>query len=197
MSRCFGEGDPVYAAYHDDEWGRPVTDERALFELLCLESFQSGLSWRLVLGRRDALRAAFAGFGPDVLAAFGEGDVERILALPGVIRHRGKVEAVIANARATVSLRRSAGLPALVWSFHRTEETRPAPQHWNDVPATAPEAAALAAALRRNGFRFVGPTTAYAFMQAVGVVNDHLAGCPVRAEVERERAGMRTRPVDR
>ena len=177
MSRCFGDGDPVYADYHDREWGRPVTDEAALFELLCLEAFQSGLSWRLVLGRRDALRAAFAGFSPDALAVFTEPDVVRILALPGVIRHRGKVEAAVANARATVALR--GDLPGLVWGFRPTAP-RPAPLRWSDVPAQTAESAALARELRRRGFRFVGPTTAYSLMQAAGVVNDHLADCPVR-----------------
>jgi DNA-3-methyladenine glycosylase I len=182
--RCFGDGDPLYAHYHDEEWGRPVTDERGLYERLSLEAFQSGLSWLTILRKREAFRAAFADFAPDAVARFGEDDVRRLLADAGIVRNRAKIEAAIANARATVDLR-AAGTPldALVWE-HRPAP-RPAPRTWADVPARAPESVALARALKRAGFRFVGPTTLYALMQACGLVNDHLATCPARPAVER------------
>jgi DNA-3-methyladenine glycosylase I len=180
--RCFGDGDPLYEAYHDDEWGRPVTDERGLLERFCLEGFQSGLSWRTILRKREAFRAGFAGFDPETVAAFGDADVARLLADAGIVRHRGKIEAAIANARATVALREAGGLPALIWSH------RPAPRSavaaLADVPAVTAEATALSKALRRAGFRFVGPTTAYAAMQACGLVNDHAVACLVHDEVE-------------
>ena len=183
MTRCFGDGDPLYAAYHDDEWGYPVTDERGLFERVSLEAFQSGLSWLTILRKRDAFRAAFAGFEPDVVARFEPRVVERLLGDAGIVRNRAKIEATIANARATVDLR-DAGTPLaeLVWS-HRPEP-RPAPASFADIPAQLPEAVALAKALKRAGFRFVGPTTIYAGMQACGLVNDHVATCPARERVE-------------
>jgi DNA-3-methyladenine glycosylase I len=184
--RCFGSGDALYAAYHDAEWGRPVRDERGLFERLCLEAFQSGLSWLTILRKRDAFRAAFAQFDPDSVAAFTARDVERLMADAGIVRNRAKIEAAIANARATVELRADGGLPALVWS-HRPAGSEAAPTP-ADLPASTPESAALAKALKARGARFVGPTTAYALMQACGVVNDHLAACWVRADVEAERA---------
>src|SRR3954470_8908068 len=164
--RCFGDGDPEYERYHDDEWGRPVTDEHGLFERLSLEAFQSGLSWRTILRKRDAFRAAFAGFDPDVVARFGDDDVARLLADAGIVRNRMKVEATIANARATVALR-EAGTPLaeLIWSF-APDPRPPAPRSWDDVPAVTPESTALAKELKKRGFRFVGPTTAYAAMQA-------------------------------
>jgi DNA-3-methyladenine glycosylase I len=182
-ARCFGDGDPLYEAYHDDEWGHPVTDERGLFERVSLEAFQSGLSWLTILRKRDAFRAAFAGFEPDAIARFGSDDVERLLGDAGIVRNRAKVEATIANARATVDLR-DAGTPLqdLVWA-HRPA-ARAAPASFADVPAQVPEAAALAKALKKAGFRFVGPTTIYAGMQACGLVNDHLATCPVRGRIE-------------
>ena len=182
MGRCFGDGDPLYTAYHDSEWGRPIHEERALLELLCLEGFQAGLSWPTILRRRETLRPAFAGFEPEALAGFTGGDVDRLLADPGVIRHRGKIEAAISNARATLALR-TAGtpLPHLVWSFQPVP--RPAPQTPTEVPAQTPASAALSLALRQKGFRFVGPTTAHALMQAAGIVNDHLAECPTRQVV--------------
>jgi len=175
--RCFGDGDPLYSAYHDQEWGRPLHDERALLELLCLEGFQAGLSWLTILRRRESMRRAFAGFDPAALADFGPAEITRLLADPGVIRHRGKIEAAIANARATLALR-AAGtpLPGFVWSFR--PEPGPAPASFAEVPPKTAASAALSAALIRHGFRFVGPTTAYAFMQAAGLVNDHLADCP-------------------
>ena len=183
MSRCFGDGDPLYERYHDEEWGRPVRDERALFEKLSLEAFQSGLSWLTILRKRDAFRAAFAGFDPDAVARFGAGDVQRLLADAAIVRNRAKIEATIANAGATVALRRSGTrLDELVWA-HRPPP-RAAPRTLADVPSQTAEAVALARELKRRGFRFVGPTTVYALMQACGLVNDHLAGCPVRAAVE-------------
>jgi DNA-3-methyladenine glycosylase I len=181
--RCFGEGDPLYERYHDEEWGRPVTDERGLFERLSLEAFQSGLAWITILRKREAFRAAFGGFEADAVADFGERDVERLLADAGIVRNRAKIDATIANARATVALR-AAGTPLqeLVWA-HRPAP-QPAPVSWKDVRPLAPESAALAKELRRRGFRFVGPTTLYALMQACGLVNDHLADCPARAAAE-------------
>jgi DNA-3-methyladenine glycosylase I len=181
--RCFGEGDALYERYHDEEWGRPVTDERGLFERLSLEAFQSGLAWITILRKREAFRAAFAGFEADAVAEFGDRDLERLLADAGIVRNRAKIEATIANARATVALR-AAGtpLPEVVWA-HRPAPA-PAPVSWADVRPVAPESAALAKELRRQGFRFVGPTTLYALMQACGLVNDHLADCPARAPIE-------------
>jgi DNA-3-methyladenine glycosylase I len=183
--RCWDSADPAYVEYHDREWGRPVTDERGLYERLCLEGFQSGLSWLTILRKRPAFRAAFAGFDPEAVARFGPRDVERLLGDAGIVRHRGKIEAAIANARATLALRETGtSLPELVWS-HRPQDGR-APQSPADWQATTPESAALSKELLAAGFRFVGPTTVYATMQACGVVNDHLADCIVRAEVERE-----------
>jgi DNA-3-methyladenine glycosylase I len=189
VTRCFGDGDPLYEAYHDDEWGYPVTDERGLFERVSLEAFQSGLAWITILRKRDAFRAAFAGFEPDAVARFGDDDVQRLMGDAGIVRNRAKIDATIANARATVDLR-DAGTPLheLVWS-HRPE-ARPAPASFADVPAQTPEAAALAKALKRAGFRFVGPTTLYAGMQACGLVNDHLATCRVRARAAAAQAAL-------
>jgi DNA-3-methyladenine glycosylase I len=181
--RCFGEGDALYERYHDEEWGRPVTDERGLFEHLSLEAFQSGLAWITILRKREAFRAAFADFEPDAVADFGERDVERLLADAGIVRNRAKIEATIANARATVGLREAGtSLSEVVWA-HRPAPA-PAPVSWQDVRPVVPESAALAKELRRQGFRFVGPTTLYALMQACGLVNDHLADCPARAAAE-------------
>jgi len=183
--RCWSTADPAYVEYHDREWGRPVTDERGLYERLCLEGFQSGLSWLTILRKRPAFRAAFAGFDPESVARFGERDVKRLLDDAGIVRHRGKIEAAIANARATLALQEAGTpLPQLVWS-HRPANGR-APRTPSDWQASTPESAALSKELRAAGFRFVGPTTVYATMQACGVVNDHLADCIVRAEVEKE-----------
>jgi len=184
---CFGAGDPAYLAYHDLEWGRPVGDERGIYERLCLEGFQSGLSWLTILRKRPAFREAFAGFDPDSVSTFGAADVERLLTDAGIVRHRGKIEAAIANARATLALR-AGGTPLheLVWAA-REDAPGPAPSTFAQVPSSTAASSALARALGQAGFRFVGPTTVYSTMQACGVVNDHLAGCPVRAEVERER----------
>jgi DNA-3-methyladenine glycosylase I len=184
--RCWQTSDEGYIRYHDEEWGRPVRDERGIYERLCLEGFQSGLSWLTILRKRPAFRSAFAGFDPDSVAAFDEADVERLLGDAGIVRHRGKIEAAIANARATVALRDTGEpLHELFWS-HAPAAT-PAVPSLADLPATTPESAALAKRLRSAGFRFVGPTTVYASMQACGVVNDHIADCWVRADVERER----------
>jgi DNA-3-methyladenine glycosylase I len=191
--RCFGDGDPLYEAYHDEEWGRPVVGEQGVFERLCLEAQQSGLSWRLILARRDGLREAYAGFDPDRLARFTARDVNRLLRDARVIRNRRKIEAVVANARATLALRET-GTPLheLVWA-HRPAGRRAAPRAWEDVAAMTDESKALARTLKRAGFAFVGPTTLYAGMQAIGVVNDHLAGCAVRRQVEQERRGVLVR----
>jgi DNA-3-methyladenine glycosylase I len=185
--RCFGDGDPLYERYHDEEWGRPVTDEQGVFERLCLEAQQSGLSWRLILGRRDGLREAYAGFDPERLARFTGRDIERLLGDARVIRNRRKVESVVTNARATLALR-EAGTPLheLVWA-HRPPGRRRAPRDWAEVAALTDESTSLSRTLKRAGFAFVGPTTLYAGMQAIGVVNDHLARCHVRTAVERER----------
>ena len=184
--RCWTSTDPAYLAYHDEEWGRPVTDERGLLERFCLEGFQSGLSWLTILRKRENFRTGFADFDPERVARFGRRDVERLLRDAGIVRHRGKIEAAIANAKGTLALR-AAGTPLeeLVWT-HRPERSGRTPRSLKDLPATTPESNALSKELKRVGFRFVGPTTVYAAMQACGVVNDHIAGCFVRAEVQRE-----------
>lgn len=178
-TRCFGDGDPLYEEYHDTEWGVPVHGDTALFERLVLEGFQSGLSWITVLRKRPAFREVFAGFDPAAVAAFDEPDVERLLADARIIRNRQKITATIDNARALLALQAGGGsLDELVWSFAPPARSgRPAT--WGDVPSTSPESVALSKALKKHGFRFVGPTTAYAAMQACGLVDDHLATCPV------------------
>ena len=183
--RCWPMTDQLYIDYHDSEWGRPVTDERGLLERLCLEGFQSGLSWLTILRKRENFRNAFADFEPERVARFGERDVERLLGDAGIVRHRGKIEAAIANARGTLGLRdEGTPLNELVWS-HRPDQHRP-PRGNGDWQAKTPESVALSKTLKRAGFRFVGPTTVYAAMQACGIVNDHLADCFVRADVQRE-----------
>jgi DNA-3-methyladenine glycosylase I len=173
-ARCRWAGSaPDYLAYHDEEWGRPVRDDDALYERLTLEAFQSGLSWLTILRKRPAFRAAFAGFAIDKVAAFGEADIARLLADPGIVRNRAKIEAALANARAAADL--PDGLSALLWSY--APAARPRPASFAEVPGTTPESTAMARDLKRRGFRFVGPTTAYALMQATGIVDDHLAGC--------------------
>jgi DNA-3-methyladenine glycosylase I len=185
--RCWASSDPLYVAYHDEEWGRPVTEERGLLERLCLEGFQSGLSWLTILRKRENFRAAFADFDPESMARFGKRDVDRLLRDAGIVRHRGKIEAALANARGTLVLREhGTPLHELVWA-HRPKRQR-APRGPKDWQPTTPESAALSKALKGAGFRFVGPTTVYAAMQACGVVNDHLADCIVRKDVERDRA---------
>jgi DNA-3-methyladenine glycosylase I len=188
VKRCpWGTSTPEYQRYHDEEWGRPVTDDRGIYERLVLEGFQSGLSWLTILRKRENFRAAFANFEIDAVARFGAGDVKRLLADAGIVRHRGKIEAAIANARAAAAL--DVPLADLVWSYAPAGRRR-APRALADVPALTPESTALSKELKRRGFRFVGPTTAYAAMQACGIVNDHVAGCFARAGVERERRSI-------
>ena len=185
---------PGYVAYHDDEWGRPVADDVRLFEKLCLEGFQSGLSWLTILKKREAFRKAFRGFEPAAVARFGARDVARLLGDEGIVRHRGKIEAAIANARALLDLVEAEGsLARFVWRFEPPAASRPrrlTPAAALALTETA-ESKALSKALRQRGFRFVGPTTAYAFMQAMGLVNDHLEGCHARAAVEAARGRFR------
>lgn len=164
--------DPLLRDYYDTEWGMPVRDEQGLFERLTLEAFQSGLSWVTILRKRPAFRAAFDEFDPDAVAAYGDADVVRLMADAGIVRNLRKIEATITNARATVALRGEGGLVDLVWSF-RPEQT-PAPTSYAEVPTTSPESKALAKALRGKGFVFVGPTTMFALMEAVGIVDTHL-----------------------
>ncbi len=180
---------PLYVAYHDEEWGRPVTDERGLYERLCLEGFQSGLSWLTILRKREAFRRAFAGFDPEVVAAFTEEDVELLLADDSIVRHLGKIEATISNARATLALR-SASHPLHELLWLHAPVARPAPRSHADWLSTTTESEELAKVLRRAGFRFIGPTTVHAAMQACGVVNDHLVNCVVRKDVEAVRSSF-------
>ncbi|MDX2143601.1 MAG: DNA-3-methyladenine glycosylase I [Rhodospirillaceae bacterium] len=182
---------PAYVAYHDREWGFPVADDRRLFEKLSLEGFQSGLSWRTILAKRDNFRAAFAEFEIDRVARFGARDVARLMKDAGIVRHRGKIEAVIDNARRARALIDTEGsLAAFVWRF----EPDPARRRSFKVVATTPESEALSKDLKKRGWRFVGPTTVYAFMQAMGMVNDHHPDCAIHAEVERKRKSFK-RPV--
>lgn len=168
----------LYRDYHDYEWGKPLHGDDALFERLCLEAFQSGLSWLTILRKRPAFRAAFAGFSIERVAEFGDDDVARLMADAGIVRNRSKIDAAIANARVARDL--DGGLDELLWSF--APPPRPRPRSGADVPATTPESVALAKELKRRGFRFVGPTTAYALMQATGMVDDHLADCWVGSD---------------
>lgn len=179
IGRCPWCGDdPLYVAYHDTEWGRPVRDGRALWECLTLEAFQAGLSWITILRRREGFRAAFAEFDPAVVAGWGEADVQRLLADPGIIRHRGKIEATIAGAQAFLRIEGRGGFAPFVWSFVGGQTLQGGRSAMSDVPAQTPQAAALSRALKAEGFKFVGPTIVYAFMQATGMVNDHLLSCP-------------------
>ena len=186
LVRCWPMSDPLYIAYHDEEWGRPVRDEQRLLERLCLEGFQSGLSWLTILRKRESFRAAFAGFDPERVARFGADDVERLMADAGIVRNRAKIEATIANARATAALHEAGETldraAVVVRAGGRSRRRAPCA----DMPATTPESKALARELKRRGFRFVGPTTAYALMQATGIVNDHVADCIVRDAVQAE-----------
>ncbi len=184
--RCFGDGDPLYEGYHDTEWGRPQQSEQALYEKICLEGFQAGLSWITVLRKRAALREVFADFDPDVVAGYG--DVDHLLTDARLIRSRAKLLACVRNAQATLALRSFGGLPALLWSVAAI----PSPAHdtWSGVPATTEASAAMAKQLKRAGFTFVGPTTVYSLMQACGLVNDHLLDCPVREPVEALRTSL-------
>ncbi|MBP2340907.1 DNA-3-methyladenine glycosylase I [Saccharothrix coeruleofusca] len=175
MNRCpWGDTTPLYREYHDTEWGVELHGETALFERMCLESFQSGLSWLTILRKRENFRAAFAGFVPEVVAGFGDDDFARLMADAGIVRNRAKITATIANARAVGELDRP--LDELLWSFAPTGP-RPRPATLADVPATTPESKAMAKELKRRGFVFLGPTTCYALMQATGMVDDHIATC--------------------
>jgi DNA-3-methyladenine glycosylase I len=189
-ARCrWGASDERYRAYHDTEWGRPVTDERGLYEKLCLECLQSGLSWALILRKRDGIRDAFVQFDPDAVAGFGDRELDELLQDPRVIRNRRKLEAIVQNARATVHMRDDTPLPELIWSFQPPPPRR-LPRTFGDLVPLSDESKQLAKELKRRGFAFVGPTTVYSTMQAVGVVNDHLAGCFVRDQVEAARKGF-------
>jgi DNA-3-methyladenine glycosylase I len=185
--RCWTSSDPAYNDYHDFEWGRPVVDERGLYERLCLEGFQSGLSWLTILRKRENFRAAFRGFEPDAVARFTARDISSLLQDAGIVRHRGKIEAAIANARGVLALR-EAGTPLaeLMWEYRRDGD---APVDW---VAETPESRDLSRRLKAAGFRFVGPTTVYSALQACGIVNDHRRDCHVRDDVERERSALVT-----
>ena len=194
QSRCWWPGeDALYVAYHDGEWGRPVADDRRRFEKLCLEGFQSGLSWLTILRKRPNFRQAFAGFDPTAIADFGDGDVERLMADAGIVRNRAKILATINNARRYPELVAETGsLAAYLWSFEPDAASRPATLDHETLMTfgVSDESKALSRDLRRRGWAFVGPTTAYAAMEAMGIVNDHIEGCWVRPEVERERAAF-------
>lgn len=181
VARCpWVTDDPVYRAYHDTEWGTPCTDERMIYEKICLEGFQAGLSWLTVLRKREAFRSAFQGFEPARVARFGARDVTRLMKDASIVRNRAKIESAITNARAVLALHESGGsLVDVVWS-HEPRGRRRAPRRTTDLVASTPESEALSADLRRLGFTFVGPTTMWAMMQSLGVVNDHLVGCDFR-----------------
>ncbi len=184
--RCrWCSGAPEFLSYHDNEWGFPVSDDTRLFEKLCLEGFQSGLSWRTILNKREAFRAGFAGFDIDKVAAFTEVDIDRLLADKGIVRHRGKIEAAINNARRAQELIKEAGsIAAYVWRYETTEEAVPQSR------TTSPAAIALSKDLKKRGWKFVGPTTVFAFMQAMGLVNDHAVGCISREKAAQDRAAF-------
>jgi DNA-3-methyladenine glycosylase I len=192
--RCPWPGsDPLYQSYHDTEWGFPVTNDTRLFEKLCLEGFQSGLSWLTILKKRENFRAGFAGFDIDKVAAFDEPDIDRLLADAGIVRHRGKIVSTINNARRAQALRDEFGsLAAYFWSFEPRPEDRPTDYSWDSLrqQATSPASIRLSKDLKKRGFSFVGPTTCYAFMQAMGMVNDHMEGCHCRAPIEAQRASF-------
>lgn len=191
-ARCWWPGrDPLYVTYHDREWGRPVADDRRLFEKLCLEGFQSGLSWRTILAKRENFRRAFAGFDAATLASWGEPEVAALLSNAGIVRHRGKIESVLNNARRALDLASEAGsLAAFLWRFEPDPTVRPTRFDAATLRAivSTPESVSLSRELKRRGWSFVGPTTVYALMQAMGLVNDHVAGCACREDAEAERA---------
>jgi DNA-3-methyladenine glycosylase I len=193
--RCsWGLSAPEYVRYHDEEWGFPTADDTRLFEKICLEGFQAGLSWLTILRKRDAFRRAFEGFDLEEVARFGARDVRRLLSDPGIVRHRGKIESVVNNARCARALRDEQGsLAAYFWRFEPDGASRPRRLTWATLRrmTTTPESIALSKDLRRRGWTFVGPTTLYAFMQSVGIVDDHLDGCAVRARAERARRDFR------
>lgn len=189
MRRCWwAAGDDLLGSYHDSEWGKPVADDRTLFEKLCLEGFQSGLSWLTILRKRENFRAAFAGFDAERIAAFGPRDIDRLMGDAGIVRNRAKIESTINNARRLLEL--DGGLAAHLWRYEPPRR-RTRLDHAELIQrTTCPEAVALAKDLRSRGWRFLGPTTVYAAMEAMGLVNDHLTGCPMRAALERERAAF-------
>jgi DNA-3-methyladenine glycosylase I len=195
--RCAWCGvDPLYVTYHDDEWGRPVADDQRLFEKICLEGFQSGLSWLTILRKREHFRAAFDGFDAARVARYGRRDVERLLANAGIVRHPGKIASTINNAKRMLELKAEFGtLAAYAWSWEPPMSERPARLTWDALRAmpVSPTSTALSKDLKRRGWSFVGPTTIYAFMQAMGLVNDHVEGCFARREVERARNAMKPR----
>lgn len=190
--RCqWSSAAPEFLAYHDTEWGFPVADDRRLFEKLCLEGFQSGLSWRTILAKRENFREAFAGFDFHRVARFTNQDVERLLIDPGIVRHRGKIEAVINNARQAVKLdERESSLSSYIWRYEPDVADLPEPQ----TVSTSPASIALSKDLKKRGWKFVGPTTVFAFMQAMGLINDHTEECAIRAKVQRARKAF-ARPV--
>jgi DNA-3-methyladenine glycosylase I len=191
LARCpWGLSAPEYVRYHDEEWGRPVGDDNRIYEKMCLEGFQSGLSWLTILRKREGFRKAFASFDPTAVALFDDGDIARLLGDASIVRHRGKIEATIANARAVVALwAEGQSLAQLLWAYEAPSVTQPVvPVRMGDLPPATAESKALSADLRRRGFRFVGPTTMYAAMQSLGVVNDHLEGCHFRALAAVDRA---------
>jgi len=192
VNRCFWAGpDPIYRRYHDEEWGRPVADDTRLFEKLCLEGFQSGLAWITILRKRENFRAAFASFDIPTVAAFTDADVDRLVGDAGIVRHRGKIVSTINNARRALDLQAEAGsLAAFIWRFEPDPASRPAVFTMQDIQPKTAESTALSKELRKRGWSFVGPTTVYAFMQAMGLVNDHLTGCDVRDAVEKDRAAF-------
>jgi DNA-3-methyladenine glycosylase I len=194
VRRCrWGAGTPDYAAYHDNEWGRPVVDDTRLYEKLCLEGFQAGLAWITILRKRENFRNAFARFDAEKVARFGKRDVTRLMNDAGIVRNRAKIEATIQNARAIVTIEEQHGsLAALCWSFE--PKRRKAPHSFADIPAKTDESKALSKELLRLGFRFVGPTTVYAMMQSTGIVNDHMIGCVARGPCETARKAL-SRPA--
>jgi DNA-3-methyladenine glycosylase I len=189
MKRCSWPGeDELYIRYHDREWGRPVVDDQRLFEKICLEGFQSGLSWITILRKRDNFRAAFSDFDPKAVARFGARDVQRLLKDAGIVRHRGKIESTINNAQRALELIDERGsLAAYFWSWEPQPKNRPKRLSRDLIMSTTPESTALSKDLKKRGWTFVGPTTCYAFMQAMGLVNDHVHDCEIRTEIERAR----------
>ena len=195
IKRCPWSGnDPLYTIYHDEEWGRPVLDDIQLFEKVCLEGFQAGLSWITILRKRENFRKGFAGFDFEKVACFSEEDVERLLGDAGIIRHRGKINATINNAQRALEMRKEFGsLATYFWGFETKAENRPSDVSWENLKtiAVTNESKALSKDLKKRGWKFVGPTTCYAFMQAMGLVNDHMDGCFCRDEIESERKNLK------
>ncbi|MFD3191920.1 DNA-3-methyladenine glycosylase I [Sedimentitalea sp. HM32M-2] len=193
MQRCGWVGqDQIYVEYHDTEWGVPEYDSRALWEKLILDGFQAGLSWITILKKRDNFRAAFHGFDPDVIAGWGESDILRLLDNPGIVRHRGKIAATIGNARAWQRIERDQGFDRFLWDYVGGRPLQNAWASLDEVPAATPLSTQISKDLKKAGFRFCGPTIVYAFMQAVGMVNDHVTDCPRHAELARLLPGPQT-----